>query len=79
MGHGSTGAAATAATASCEAALAVQPLQSLQKLVAGVLCKAPISNFAPNLTQLRDVSGWPLLHMPAVIVTHLQRSQFQRC
>ncbi|WIA12621.1 hypothetical protein OEZ85_006278 [Tetradesmus obliquus] len=55
MGHGSTGAAATAATASCEAALAVQPLQSLQKLVAGVLCKAPISNFAPNLTQLRDL------------------------
>ncbi|WIA32784.1 hypothetical protein OEZ86_005968 [Tetradesmus obliquus] len=55
MGRGSTGAAATAATGSCEAAPAVQPLQSLQKLVAGVLCKAPISTFAPNLTQLRDL------------------------
>ncbi|WIA32785.1 hypothetical protein OEZ86_005968 [Tetradesmus obliquus] len=59
MGRGSTGAAATAATGSCEAAPAVQPLQSLQKLVAGVLCKAPISTFAPNLTQLRDLDYGP--------------------
>jgi hypothetical protein len=31
-------------------------LPSLLKLAAGVLCKAPMSEFAPNLTQLRDVS-----------------------
>jgi hypothetical protein len=59
---GNTAAAAAAASAlgtgtgAGEAAVLLPQLTSLQKLVAGVLCKAPVATFAPNLTQLRDVS-----------------------
>jgi hypothetical protein len=62
LGHGVTAAAAMAGADKFDAAAhVVQPqLLSLQKLVAGVLCKAPIAAFAPNLTQLRDVSDWAL-------------------
>lgn len=36
---------------------ALPQLPTLLKLVAGVMCKAPVATLAPNLTQLRDVSG----------------------
>jgi hypothetical protein len=61
LGLSNAAGAATAAalgtgTGTVEAAVVLPQLISLQKLVAGVLCKAPVATFAPNLTQLRDVS-----------------------
>lgn len=59
-------------------------LTSLQRLTAGLLCKAPLSCWVPNLTRLSDVSredGWVCCCVPTAlhVVCHVNLSERGLC